>query len=244
VARVVRVALSPISEGELELDRRQSHYLCHVHRLGPGDRFVAFDPLGQIEADAELVQIGSRRVRCRLGAARAAGLVSELNVTLWQALGKGDRVDQVVRDATALGARRLVVVETAHASLRLGDGGGRRAERWRTIAIEAARQSGRGDLPELVGPVGLEQALAELGRAGDRRVCLEVGAPRTLGDALQGWRRRDELTALIGPEGGLSADELERVRGSGFDLVSLGPFTLRTETAATALMGALLAAGT
>jgi 16S rRNA (uracil1498-N3)-methyltransferase len=235
--------LSPISEGELELDRRQAHYLCHVHRLGPGDRFVAFDPLGQIEADAELIRIGSRQARCRLGGVRAARLVSELNVTLWQALGKGDRVDQVVRDATALGARRLVVVETTHASLRLGDGRERRAERWRTIAIEAARQSGRGDLPELVGPVGLEPALAELGPAGGRRLCLELGAPRTLGEALRGWRHREPLTALIGPEGGLCPDELARVRGSGFDLVSLGPFTLRTETAATALMGALVAAG-
>jgi 16S rRNA (uracil1498-N3)-methyltransferase len=231
--------LSPISEGELDLDRRQSHYLCHVHRLGPADRFVAFDPLGQIEADAELLQVGSRRARCRLGEVRAARLVSRLNVTLWQALGKGDRIDQVVRDATALGVRRLVVVETARAALRLGDRAGPRAERWRTIAIEAARQSGRGDLPELAGPIRLGQALERLGDSEKRRLCLETGASDTLGEALRGWRREEPLTALIGPEGGFGTDELERIRQSRFELVSLGPFTLRTETAATALLGAL-----
>jgi 16S rRNA (uracil1498-N3)-methyltransferase len=235
--------LSPISEGELDLDRRQSHYLCHVHRLGPADRFVAFDPLGQIEADAELLQIGSHQARCRLGEVRAARLVSRLNVTLWQALAKGDRVDQVVRDATALGVRRLVVVETARAALRLGDRGGRRAERWRTIVVEAARQSGRGDLPELAGPVGLDRALAELGHVGDRRLCLQAGASRSLREALRGWQPEEPLTALVGPEGGFDNDELERVRRSRFEVVSLGPFTLRTETAATALLGALLAWG-
>jgi 16S rRNA (uracil1498-N3)-methyltransferase len=235
--------MSPISEGELDLDRRQSHYLCHVHRLGPADRFVAFDPLGQLEADAELLQIGSRQARCRLGEVRAAQLVSRLNVTLWQALGKGDRVDQVVRDATALGVRRLVVVETARAALRLGDRGERRGERWRTIAVESARQSGRGDLPELVGPIRLERVLETHGEVGDRRVCLEAAASRSVREALRGWQPEEPLTALVGPEGGLDDDELERVRRCRFELVSLGPFTLRTETAATALLGALLAWG-
>jgi 16S rRNA (uracil1498-N3)-methyltransferase len=240
---MVRVALSPLAEGEVELDRRQAHYLCHVHRLGVGSRFVAFDPVGRIEADAELTGIGPRKARCRLGAVRPARLVSSLEVTLWQALGKGDRVDQVVRDATALGAKRLVVVETAHATPQPRDAGARRCERWRTIAVEAARQSGRGDLPEIAGPMTLEQALRTLDDGGDLRLCLGVDAPRSLGEALRGWRPSEPLTALVGPEGGLSSVEVEQALGHGFGLVSLGPFTLRTETAATALLGALAAAG-
>jgi 16S rRNA (uracil1498-N3)-methyltransferase len=240
VSRLVRVALNPLVEGEFELDPGSRHYLCQVHRLKVGDRFLGFDPEGRIEADAELVRVRGRGATCRLGATRPASLISPLRVTLLQALGKGDKVDQVVRDATALGVGRLVVVHTARSVVRLSQNAPRRHQRWRAIALDAARQSGRGDLPAITGPIPWGEALA-LAQEEGRHLCLHAASTQGLVAALAGWHGGLPVSVLIGPEGGFSADELEGVRRAGYEPASLGPLTLRTETAATAVLGALSA---
>ena len=70
---------------------------------------------------------------------------------------------------------------------------------------------------------------------------LDPDAPSSLGQALHAWDGSEPLTLLIGPEGGLSPAEIEWSRGEGFERVSFGPFVLRTETAATAVLGAVVA---
>jgi 16S rRNA (uracil1498-N3)-methyltransferase len=165
--------------------------------------------------------------------------VPTVHITLFQAVGKGDKIDQVVRDATALGAKRLVVVTTVRSVPKLAERAQARRERWRQIAVAAARQSGRGDVPEVTLPLPLATAL-EQAPAG-RRIVLDPGADVPLARALDGWSASEPLSALIGPEGGLDDSELEAARAAGFSAVRFGPFVLRTETAATALLGALVA---
>jgi 16S rRNA (uracil1498-N3)-methyltransferase len=227
-------------EGELELDAGPTHYLCHVHRLKVGDRFLAFDPEARTEADAELVGTGACGSSCRLGKSRTASLISPLHVTLLQAMGKGDKVDQVVRDATMLGVRRLVVLDTARCVVRLGEHAPRRLMRWRAIALDAARQSGRGDLPEIEGPIPWAEAM-NLGHDAGRHFCLTAESEQSLVSALAGWQAAEPVCLLIGPEGGFSAKELDGTGRAGFETASLGPLTLRTETAATAALGTLYA---
>ena len=238
MARRVRVAVSPLAVGEIELDEEHSRYLARVHRLREGDRIVAFDPVARVEADGEIVSSSSRRVRCRFESIRPSQHVSELNVTLFQALGKGDKADRVIRDATQLGASSIVLVTTERSVPRSASDA--RGDRWTTIAIEAARQSGRGDVPAIVGPVPLAEALSRAD-VSKHRVVLDPGAEKTLFEVLADYRRGETLALFIGPEGGLSEDELARLEGQGFVRARFGPFTLRTETAATSVLGALVA---
>lgn len=234
MARIVRVYLPSLCAGERSLDAAASRYLRRVHRLGPGGRFVAFDPEARLEAEGEIVGDGAR---VRLAEPRPASRVAGLDVSLLQGFGKGDKVDQVVRDATALGARRVIVVETERSVVRVsGERAGGRQARWRTIAIEAARQSGRGDLPEVAGPLPLAQALAAANA--ERRVCLDPEAAAALPEAIGSER---SVALLVGPEGGLSDAELELAAAHGWSRASLGPLVLRTETAAVAALGALWA---
>lgn len=240
MSRVIRVPVDELRLGVVVLDRATSHYLARVHRVQVGDAVVAFDPGARQEAEARVVSIG-KSVRCDVGALRPARAVSDLDVTLVQALGKGEKVDQVVRDATALGVRRVVVVESDRAAVRLGTRGEGRRERWHKVSVQAARQCGRGDLPDLVGPLDLESALDRVGAAGERLV-LDGGAAISLAQVLTGWDHTAPLAILIGPEGGLSGEELALARQRGFAATSFGPFCLRTETAATAVLGAVLSA--
>ena len=232
--------LSPIVAGEVLLDEPTARYVGRVHRLHAGDRFVAFDPEVGIEADAEVLGAG-REVRCRLGAPRASLAVSKTRVTLLQALGKGDKPDQVIRDATALGASRIVLVETNRSVVQLDEERREsRKKRWRTVAVESARQCGRGDLPEIQGPSALESALTLVADV-ESRLHLSPTATNTLADVLGQRPAPGSVALLIGPEGGFDAPEEAAAVAAGFTPVSLGPFVLRTETAAVAALAVVTA---
>ncbi len=239
MSKQLRVPISNLQAGELALDAEAARYVARVHRLRPGDTFCAFDPDGAVEADARVLDSRPRSVRCEITALRAASTLGELNVTLVQGLGKADRFDQVVRDATALGVMRVVGVVTERAVSRPSDVESRR-DRWRAIAIQAARQCGRGDLPALAGPLSLDAAFSALPAAG-RRLLLDPDARSSLREALEIWNGLEGLTLLIGPEGGLSPGEIALASAAGFERVRFGPFVLRTETAATAVLGAIAA---
>jgi 16S rRNA (uracil1498-N3)-methyltransferase len=229
--------MSALRPGEQRLDADNARYVARVLRLGPADTFVGFDPETRTEADVRLVQLAGKTVLVEVGPLRPAELVSALSVTLIQAFGKGDKVDQVVRDATELGAARVIVVTTSRTVVKPQEASGR-LERWRTIATQAARQCGRGDVPSVEGPQPLEAAVARLEGA-----CwaLAPGATRSIGAALTAWDPRSPLSLLVGPEGGFEPAELALLEARGFLRVGFGPFVLRTETAATAVLGAVLA---
>jgi len=235
-ARAVRVAVEALVPGEAVLDVAATHYLLRVHRLRRGDTFVAFDPKARLEADASLVDERARGARFSSGELRPAS-VSPLAVTLLQAAGKSDKPDRVVRDATALGAARVVIVETERAVVRSGERAPERLKRWQKIALESMRQCGRGDMPLIEGPLSLLAALKSASTG--LKVTLDAAAGRPFGDVVSHWRAPEPLCLLIGPEGGLSEQERALAVAEGFVEARLGPFTLRTETAAVAALGAI-----
>lgn len=239
MARTVRVFIPEPGPGERTLDDKASRYLLRVHRLAAGDGFVAFDPEGALQARGEIIAVRGRRAVCRLADPVPATNVPASDVTLLQGLGKGDRFDRVVRDATQLGARSVIAVETQRSVVELGDRAAARAARWRTIAVEAARQSGRGDVPHIAAPLSLDAALGLRGEG--IALVLDPEADVALGRRLAEWSPEQHLVLLIGPEGGLSPDELDRARAAGFSPTWFGSFVLRTETAATAALGAVVA---
>jgi 16S rRNA (uracil1498-N3)-methyltransferase len=240
VSEPLRLPLSNLSEGERELDQSASRYLVRVHRLRADAAFVVFDPETATEADAWLTRADPRSAACRVGPPRSAACVAPLPVVLVQALGKGDKPDEVVRDATALGARGIVFVASARSVPRLGARAEGRGARWRSLALDAARQSGRGDVPFVLAPASLDAALAEaeVERA-SLRVVLAPGAPQSLYELCADWDGRAPLALLIGPEGGLSPEEITASQARGFVPARLAALVLRTETAATAALGAL-----
>lgn len=230
---------SALRSGDVVLPKEAAHYVTRVHRLRAGDRFLAFDPEARVEADVEIVDAG-RAVRGRVGPVLPSTAPPGDSVVLLQAIGKGDKPERVVAAATALAVEQIVFVETERSIARVGDRAESRLVRYGAVAVEAARQCGRGDVPAVVGPVSLPAALGELPSHDAQRLCLDASGARLLGEAL-GDRRGRGLVLVIGPEGGLSPAELELCRSSGFELVRLGRYVLRTELAAMAALGAVAA---
>lgn len=233
----LRVPLAPLAPGVRDLPESAASYVARVHRLVAGDRFVAFDPEGAVEADAEIVDVGRRAVTARLGEVRPAATTAPRALTLIQGACKGDKMDAIIRDATELGATRIVPAIAERSVARPEPA---RAARWRRIAVEAARQCGRGDAPAIASPIRMLDALEARGDAVG--LCLDPRAALRLGPSLGALRDDAALVVVIGPEGGLSDGELIAAERCGFARVTMGPLVLRTETVCAAVLGALLIA--
>lgn len=232
--QIPRAPFAPLAAGEQPLPKDLGGYLVRVLRLRQGDRFVLFDPDTATEADAELLR--DVPALARVGEPRSAARASKRDVTLVQGLAKGDKPEQVVRAAVALGARAVTFARTersvAGAELRL--------ERLRAVMLDAARQCGRGDLPELGGLLPLDEVVT---RVGGLRLLLDPNAERSLVGVMSSVAAEQAVTLAIGPEGGFSPAEDDALRRAGFEPVRLAPFVLRTELAAVAALAVVAAHG-
>lgn len=243
----LRAPVRGLVSGEAPADAELVRYVCTVHRLAWGAPFVAFDPARAVEADARLERAGDAVV-LHVGPLRAAGVVASQPITLIQGIAKGDKCDAIVRDATELGATRVLVTPMQRSVARpAADKLAARESRWQRIADEAARQSGRGDAPQVSVPQSLDAALdaaleGALGSARDvAGFVLWERATTPLGpDLANALRTARPLVFVIGPEGGIDEREVAACERRGFAARSLGSFVLRTETVAAAVLGAVM----
>ena len=235
----VRVPLSELEAGERLLDPKTAHYLRDVLRLRAGETFLVFDPDTKLEADARLAE-SSEGTYAGIGRLREASRSIESGIVLVQALGKGDKTEQVVRSATALGVSEVHLVESARSVARVGDRADSKHARLEAIALDAARQSGRTDCPKIVGPHALAVELAAWQEQQALKLCLVPGARHSLRALTSDWSLGSPLAILIGPEGGLTPDEISAAERAGFAAAAFGELILRTEIAGTAVLGALL----
>lgn len=237
----IRTPVAKLAAGARTLSPETSHHLCRVLRLREGDRFVAFDPEARTEAEATIAEASGEAARVTIGEVRAANVVATAPVVLVYGLAKGDKVDAVVRDATELGATRIVIARTTRAVAKVdAERAGPKLERWRRIAEQAARQCGRADPPVIDGVLDWLDALESAAGETGARFCLWENATEPLGPLLTSAVGTGAAMAFaVGPEGGLTQEEVEEARVIGFAPVSLGRFVLRTETVAAAVLGAV-----
>lgn len=165
-------------------------------------------------------------------------------VSVFQALPKGDKLDEVIQKSVECGAHRLVPFESSRCIVRLGDGkkDRDRTERRQRIALTAAGQCGRGVIPNVSPAVSFSAALREAASAELALFCYEgsgtVPLGRVLSDAHAGGIPRS-ISVMVGSEGGFSPEEAEQARAAGMTPVGLGHRILRTETAATFVLSCL-----
>jgi 16S rRNA (uracil1498-N3)-methyltransferase len=238
VSRRPRIAVRGLEARPRTLDASASRHLGVVLRLDVGDDFVAFDPERGVEADGRIVRVERGVVHVDLGEIRAARALAPVAVTWIQGLAKGEKMDAIVRDATELGATKVVPVTASFSVTRLdGPRADARRKRWTKIAEEAARQCGRADPPAISRPCSLGEAISIAGPAA--RFFLFERATEPLGPLLmEAVASRTPMAFAAGPEGGWSGAEVAEATAAGFAVVSLGSFVLRTETVVAAVLGA------
>jgi 16S rRNA (uracil1498-N3)-methyltransferase len=213
-------------EGAVKITGENARYLLTVLRCRAGDELTLLDSLGG-RYRAEIKEAGRRDLTVELKEAFPPEPEPPVGVVLLQGLLKGQKMDLVVQKATELGVREIVPVVTERAQVRQT----RKPERWRKIALEASRQSGRTAAPSVREPVGFGEFL----RAGDGLrgfLFWEEGGARLK----EAFAPVSEGTVhiAVGPEGGFTAEEVRMGRDRGLAVTTLGRRILRAETAAIA----------
>lgn len=227
-----------MSEGnQVRLSEDESRHMRDVLRLRAGDEAFIFDGEGR-EFACIVSDAGGRKLDATLevrGQAEPPCAESPLALTLAVALLKGEKFDLVVQKATELGASHIAPITSRRADVRLRDDAdsARRVERWRRVALEAAKQSGRARVPKVASPVALESFITVAAQTAELRMFFAERAGDGLDSlALEAETRPSAVTAIVGPEGGWGDEEIALAREHGWKIITLGGRTLRAETAA------------
>jgi len=224
------VSASDIADGTASVGGTEFRHLQRVLRLREGGHVTLFDDAGKENAGI-IVSLSPRVALVRVTESTTPQRESPLAVTLYQGIPKGRKMDLVVEKATELGVHAIVPFSSAF-SLGAGASAGVKRERWERIAVAAAKQSGRTQVPTIAPPLAFAEVVRAAGEH-DLRVLFFEGAGTVPFAALGEPSTRPRTVAIaIGPEGGFSRDETTAARDAGFMLVDMGPRILRTETAA------------
>lgn len=221
----LRLRVSPPSPAGLVTLRGPEVHHLRVRRVGVGDVLLCFDDSG-IEYEGRVRRLAGDVAEIEIAGSSRPQRESPLRLTLAQAVLKSDHLDLVVEKATELGVSAVVLFACERS---VAQPSAARIERLGRIAESAAKQSGRVRVPQVGGPVTFDDVLAP------GALLFHPGADSLAGDAAP----RTEITAIVGPEGGLSPSEMERAVAAGCVAVGLGPRILRAETAGIVACGLL-----
>ena len=223
----------------VELPEDEAEHLVRVMRLSVGDQVDVFDGRGNVWR-AEIVQVGKKSAVVRPIEQGTAAHELGVQLSLVVSVLKGDKLDDVVRDAVMMGVTSLQPVisdrsEVALAALARGS----RIARWRRIAVASAKQCGRAVVPEIYDAAPLDRYLSDK-RAAARVMCVEPSA--ALGEIrpVQSIPKSGAVDLIVGPEGGWAVSEVAAAHDSGAILMSLGSRTLRADAVPIVALTALI----
>lgn len=256
----------PVSDGKIALTGTDAHHISRSLRMAAGERITVCDGKGT-EYVCELTDFLPGQVCARVLWSLPSASEPPYRAVVFQALAKGDKLDVVIQKAVECGAHEIALFESERCVVRMrGDEKEGRQDRRSRIALEAAKQSGRGVIPRVRPPVGFSEALAQAARAELPLFCYEGEGTEPLPAVLRRFRAgranrvpgmdalgRDAPSAapelpgnhvptvsvMVGSEGGFSPAEAEQARAAGMCAVGLGRRILRTETAAAFVLACL-----
>lgn len=212
----------------IKLKPRDLRYLLRVLRLEPGDLVEVFDGKGN-RYKTRIVEYEDGYFLEVLEELEPE-TAKTLKISLGQGILKGEKMKWVIQKATELGVDKIIPVKSSRSvPFFEGNEAKKKAERWRKIAQEAARQSNRSTVPEVCEPMDLDEFLEQ---AGGTKLAFWEKAEKRLKEALEEMQPCGEVTLLVGPEGGFSDREALLINREGFTLCQLGERILRAETAA------------
>jgi 16S rRNA (uracil1498-N3)-methyltransferase len=215
--------------------------ISNVLRLGIGDRVRLIDGVGT-EYAADISKLDAREVAVRIVSSAVCDADEPIPILVAVCMPKSDKLEWIVQKCTELGAAGFLVCQSARAVPTPGEERvDRRLARWRKIAEEAAEQCGRATIPEINGVVPFLDMAREVCKSDLTLVACGAAEQATVCDALasaSGPLR--SVSVVIGPEGGLTADEIDVLLEQGAAPITLGRTTLRTETAAVAAVATIL----
>ena len=219
-----------ISQNELKITGEDVSHISKVLRMSVGESIVVCDGNGN-DYDAEITSITKTEVVARVIRSYVCDAEPSVSVTLYQALPKQGKMEYIIQKTTELGVMKIVPVYTKRCVVKPSDKG----DRWSKVALSAAKQCGRGVVPEVAKTISYDEAVREMQGYDCSIMPYECEQHNKLKEVLNS-KKYKTVSILIGPEGGFDLSEVERAVSAGIKTVTLGKRILRTETAASAVL--------
>ena len=235
VGNMPRFFVDSVSGNTISIRGNDAYHIGRSLRMRLGDVITVC--ADRVEYRAKILSISDKEVVCDVLSAEKSENEPTVNVVLYQALPKSDKMDLIVQKAVELGVYKIVPVITARCVSRPAKSGyEKRVERYNKIALEAAKQSGRGIVPTVSEFMTINEVIEKSKEFDLFFVPYECEEQKTLKEILTSKSDVKSVGFVIGPEGGFDLSETEKLHSSGIDTVTLGKRILRTETAGEAVL--------
>lgn len=225
-----------ITENIATISGEEAQHISRVLRMKKGDKVTLCDGEGMFY-EAVLSDFSDKTVTAEITSSRKAETEPYVQVTIFQGVPKNPKLETIIQKLTEIGAVRLVPMDTKRAVAKLDKEN--KVDRLRKIAREAAKQSKRGIVPEVLSPVSFKDAVKMAAEADLALIPYEEEKEMSLKKALVG-KTPKTVSVMIGPEGGFDSEEIRLAMESGITSVTLGKRILRTETAPLTVCSAIL----
>jgi 16S rRNA (uracil1498-N3)-methyltransferase len=219
---------APLAPGEFALVGPDAHHLSTVRRFSTGDQIVLFNGDGY-EYPAEILATGKKQVALNLLAPVRVNRESRFPVVVGSALPKGDRADYLIEKLTEVGCAHFVPLLTARSVVQPKES---KTDKLQRAVIEASKQCGRNILMRVERPHTFVEFLVRPDWPTARYLLHTAGSDRISPAQIDRSKWLDGVVFAVGPEGGLSAEELSQAIALGWQAITFGPRILRVETAA------------
>ncbi len=214
-------------------------HIARSLRMAEGDEVTLCDGEGK-ELFCRLAKIRDEECLCEIIEEKEAESEPPVNITLCMAYPKGDKLEVVIQKAVELGVSKIIPFESSRCIKRpKAEKQEKQTARLRRIAEEAAKQCGRGRLPEVTSPLSYEQMLCEATKSSLSLFCYEDESKLGIKEVLESTPLPESISVIVGSEGGFSPDEAMQAKECGIKSVTLGKRILRCETAPSFALSAI-----
>lgn len=222
---------------ELYIDGTDAEHIIKSLRMKQGEKIVVSDTKG-VDFECKILSVKNGTVNLEIIKESPNDTEPNVEITLFQCLPKGDKMDTIIRQGVEMGVCKIIPVVSERCISRPDlKALKKKQDRWQKIAFEAAQQSGRGKVPTVLETVSFSEC-CNMMKNFDSAVCFyELGGLR-VDQAIKIDSKK--IAVVIGPEGGFSVHEVEKIKSNGALLATLGKRILRSETAPVAAVAAIM----
>ncbi|MBQ8300792.1 MAG: 16S rRNA (uracil(1498)-N(3))-methyltransferase [Clostridia bacterium] len=231
------VTQDKITDNQIIIDTEDVSHISRVLRLEIGDSITVCDGRGT-DYEAEISEMEQKRIICSITEKNPSNSEPNIEVTLFQGLPKASKMEYIIQKTTELGISKIVPVKLSRCVVKIDNkkDEAKKLDRWQKISEAAAKQSGRGVVPEICPIMTLDEVIKASKDFDLFFVPYECEEQKTLKEILLSKPDVKTVGFVIGPEGGFDLSETEKLHQSGIETVTLGKRILRTETAGEAVL--------
>ena len=226
-----------IENNRAVISGEDAKHISKVLRMKPSDKLTLCDTYGT-DYECEIISADKTHVYLNIISQKPSDTEPNVKISIFQALPKGSKMEYIIQKCTELGVFEInpCVMDRCIVKLDNETDIKKKTLRWQSICEAAAKQSSRGIVPKINTPISFRDAVSKLKEHDLFFVCYENESETTLKNVLKSAAFPKTAAFMIGPEGGISNEEIEYIRSEGIQTITLGKRILRTETAPTAVL--------